>query len=68
MPIISPEKFWIITQKNKLHSFIIFSKVQLVSRLPPLRYRFGLSDPPKAAAPRSVRCANYTCFACILAP
>ena len=37
-----------------------FSKVQLVSRLPPLRYRFGLSDPPKAVAPRSVRCLNHT--------
>ncbi|MCI6188135.1 MAG: hypothetical protein MR739_13360 [Spirochaetia bacterium] len=33
--------------------------MQLVSRLPPLRYRFGLSDPPKAVAPRSVRCFNY---------
>ncbi|MDD7612051.1 MAG: hypothetical protein PUJ82_14180 [Spirochaetales bacterium] len=32
--------------------------MQLVSRLPPLRYRFGLSDPPKAVAPRSVRCLN----------
>ena len=37
-----------------------FSKVELVSRLPPLRYRFGLSDPPKAVAPRSVRCLNHT--------
>ena len=54
MPIISPEKFWIITQKNKLHCFTIFSKVQLVSRLPPLRYRFGLSAPPKAAAPNII--------------
>ena len=34
--------------------------MQLVSRLPPLRYRFGLSDPPKAVAPRSVRCLNHT--------
>ena len=33
--------------------------MQLVSRLPPLRYRFGLSDPPEAVAPRSVRCLNY---------
>ena len=32
--------------------------MQLVSRLPPLRYRSGLSDPPKAVAPRSVRCIN----------
>ena len=36
----------------------LFSKIQLVSRLPPLRYRSGLSDPPKAVAPRSVRCIN----------
>ncbi|MCI6186705.1 MAG: hypothetical protein MR739_05975 [Spirochaetia bacterium] len=33
--------------------------MQLVSRLPPLRYRFGLTDPPKAVAPRSVRCFYY---------
>ena len=37
-----------------------FSKVELVSRLPPLRYRFGLLDPPKAVASRSVRCLNHT--------
>ena len=37
--------------------FNYFSRIQFVSRLPPLRYRFGLSDPPKAVAPRSVRCA-----------
>ena len=40
------------------HKFYFLSKVQLVSRLPPLRYRSGLSDPPKAVAPRSVRCIN----------
>ena len=54
----------IVTPKtmNRIHRgrslFYFFSKVQLVSRLPPLRYRSGLSDPPKAVAPRSVRCIN----------
>ncbi len=45
---------------NTICADFFFSKVQLVSRLPPLRYRFGLSDPPKAVAPRSVRCLNHT--------
>ena len=45
---------------NTIFAEFFFSKVQLVSRLPPLRYRFGLSDPPKAVAPRSVRCLNHT--------
>ena len=43
---------------NTICTEFFFSKVELVSRLPPLRYRFGLSDPPKAVAPRSVRCLN----------
>ena len=47
-------------KKRGLSLFCVLSKVQLVSRLPPLRYRFGLSDPPKAVAPRSVRCLNHT--------
>ena len=45
---------------NTIFAEFFFSKVELVSRLPPLRYRFGLSDPPKAVAPRSVRCLNHT--------
>ena len=45
---------------NTICTDFFFSKVELVSRLPPLRYRFGLSDPPKAVAPRSVRCLNHT--------
>ena len=45
---------------NTICTEFFFSKVELVSRLPPLRYRFGLSDPPKAVASRSVRCLNHT--------
>ena len=50
VPVFNVSLFLMINFKN-------FSRIQLVSRLPPLRYRLGLSDPPKAVAPRSVRCA-----------
>ena len=40
--------------------FRISATLLFVSRLPPLRCRYGLSDPPKAAAPRSVRCFGQT--------
>ena len=37
--------------------FLLISKVQLVSRLPPFANRSVLTDPPSVAAPASVRCA-----------
>ncbi|MDY5918746.1 MAG: hypothetical protein SPJ55_10100, partial [Treponema sp.] len=37
-----------------------YSKIQLVSRLPPFANRSVLTDPPSVAASASVRCAAKT--------
>ena len=42
---------------NQNMIFLLISKVQLVSRLPPFANRSVLTDPPSVAAPASVRCA-----------